>query len=62
MKRNEKEFLSGKTKKGPDVLVEAGDVVELQQSWIERSRSVLTIASTVASIIVAAKAVGLFGE
>ena len=47
---------TGKMKNGPETIVEAGDVVDLPQSWGLRFRDLATVVSTVASIILAAKA------
>ena len=53
---------TGKMKKGPDTIVEAGDVVDLPQSWGNRFRDVASIISTMASVVLAAKAVGVIGD
>ena len=42
--------------------IEAGDVVDLPQSWGVRFRDVASIISTMASVVLAAKAVGVIGE
>jgi len=51
---------TGKTEKGPDAIVEPGDVVDLPQNWGNRLRNYLTIISTITSMVLAAKAVGAF--
>jgi len=53
---------TGKTEKGPDAVVEPGDIVDLPQNWGNRFRNYLTIVSTITSMVIAAKAAGLFGE
>lgn len=53
---------TGKTKRGPETLVEAGDVVDLPQSWGLRFRDMATVLSTVTSALLAARAIGLFGD
>jgi len=53
---------TGRTEKGPDVLVEPGDHVHLHLSWNQRFGDYLGIASTLVSLILAAKAAGLFGK
>ena len=53
---------TGKTEKGPDVLVEPGDVVHLNPNWSQRLESYLRIIPTVTSLILAAKAAGVFGD
>ncbi len=51
-----------KTYRGTNILVEPGDVVEVPANWGLKLREYLGIASTVASLIIAAKAIGLWGE
>lgn len=51
---------SGKTEKGPDALVEPGDMVLLKPDPTQRVDIYLRIISTVTSLLIAAKAVGLF--
>jgi len=53
---------TGKFENGPDILVEAGDVVHLEQNWNERLRNVIQIIPVFTSLILAAKAAGFFGE
>ncbi len=53
---------TGKTVKGPDTIVQMGDMVSVPQSWGERFRDYLTVVSTITSLILAAKAVGVFGN
>jgi protein involved in polysaccharide export with SLBB domain len=48
-----------KTQKGPLVLVEPGDLVDLPQTWSLRLKDYLSIVSTVTSLVIAAKATGL---
>lgn len=50
---------TGKTEKGPGVLVEPGDVVNIPQSWSSKLPNYLGIVSTAASLLIAAKAIGL---
>ena len=47
-----------KTQKGPHCLVGPGDVIDVPISWNQRLNNLLSVASTVASLIIAAKAVG----
>ena len=49
---------TGKHERGVRVLVEAGDVVNVPSTWGQRMKDYLGIASTVTSLIIAAKAVG----
>jgi protein involved in polysaccharide export with SLBB domain len=51
-----------KFESGPDVIVAAGDVVELPQSFGSRFQNYMSILSAVASLVIAGKAVGLFGN
>ena len=53
---------NGKSESGPDVIVEAGDVVHLHPSWSQRFEPYLRILPVVTSLILAAKAAGFFGE
>jgi len=53
---------TGKTEKGPDVLVEPGDIVHLDLAWHQRFGNYLRIVSTFVSLLLAAKAAGFFGE
>lgn len=53
---------TGKTEKGADVIVEAGDVVSLQQTFNLRLQNWVRIIPTITSLLLAAKAAGLFGE
>ncbi len=53
---------TGKIEKGPNVIVEPGDVVHLNPSWNERFRSYIQILPAITSLILAAKAAGLFGK
>lgn len=53
---------TGKSETGPDVIVEAGDVVHLNPSWSLRFEPYLRILPVVTSLILAAKAAGFFGE
>ncbi|NQT25793.1 SLBB domain-containing protein [candidate division KSB1 bacterium] len=50
---------TGKTRKGPETLIEAGDVVDLPQSWGNRVRDLAQVVSAIASVFLAAKAIGL---
>ena len=52
----------GKTEKGPDVLVEAGDIVHLNPSWNHRFENYIRIIPVITSLIIAAKVAGVFGE
>ena len=51
-----------KTEKGPDVLVEPGDVVHLNPGWSERFRNYFQIVSVITSLILAAEVAGLLGN
>ncbi|MFH1941403.1 MAG: hypothetical protein ABIL68_04805, partial [bacterium] len=53
---------SGKEEKGPDVLVEPGDVVHLDATLNERLRNIVQLIPILTSLILAAKAAGIFGE
>ena len=53
---------TGKTEKGPDVLVEPGDVVHLDPSWNVRFGNYIQILPAITSLILAAKAAGFFGD
>jgi protein involved in polysaccharide export with SLBB domain len=53
---------SGKTEKGPDVRVEAGDVVHMHPSWSQRFEPYLRILPVITSLILSAKAAGFFGD
>lgn len=53
---------TGETEKGADVIVEAGDVVNLQQTFNLRLQNWVRIIPTITSLILAAKAAGFFGE
>ena len=48
-----------KTKKGPHALVDPGDVVDVPETWSQKLKNYLGIASTITSLIIAAKAIGL---
>lgn len=48
-----------KTERGPDVLVGPGDVVDVPELWRLQVQSYLSIAYTIASLVIAAKAIGL---
>jgi len=50
------------TEKGPDVLVEPGDTVHLNLAWHQRFGNYLRILSTLVSLVLAAKAAGLFDK
>jgi protein involved in polysaccharide export with SLBB domain len=52
---------SGKSEKGPNALVEAGDVVFLSANMDEKLRNYITIIPVFTSLILAAKAAGLMG-
>ena len=54
--------LDGKTEKGPDVIVEPGDVVHLNPTWNQRISSYLQLIPAITSLILAAHAAGLFGN
>jgi protein involved in polysaccharide export with SLBB domain len=51
-----------KIESGPDVIVEAGDVVDLSQSFGNRFQNYVSVISALASLVIAGKAVGLFGN
>jgi polysaccharide export outer membrane protein len=51
---------TGKTEKGPDVIVEAGDVVHLPQTFNLRVENWVRIIPTITSLFLAAKAAGFF--
>ncbi|HHS13941.1 MAG TPA: hypothetical protein ENN03_09275 [bacterium] len=51
---------SGKTRKGPDVVVEPGDVVHVDSHWTQRFDVIIRIIPTITSLILAAKAAGFF--
>jgi len=53
---------TGKNKSGPEIVVEAGDVIDLPQSWGNRFRDLATVLSTVTSAVLVARAVGLIGN
>jgi len=53
---------TGKTEKGADVIVEAGDVVNLPETFNLRLQNWVRIIPTITSLILAAKAAGFFGE
>lgn len=53
---------TGKTKKGTDIVVEPGDVVDLPTSWDTRVRNWGTMLSAIASSVLAAKAIGIIGN
>ncbi|MBN2031110.1 SLBB domain-containing protein [bacterium] len=53
---------TGKTEKGPDVLVEPGDVVHLNPSWNVRLGNYIQILPAITSLILAAKAAGFLGD
>ncbi len=53
---------TGKTEKGPDVLVDPGDVVHLNPSWNVRLGNYIQILPAITSLILAAKAAGFFGD
>jgi len=48
-----------KTESGPHVLVGPGDIVDVPELWRLRVQSYLGIVSTLAYLVVAAKAIGL---
>ncbi|MEJ2627164.1 MAG: polysaccharide biosynthesis/export family protein [bacterium] len=50
---------TGETEKGPDVIVEAGDVVHLPETFHLRLQNWVQILPTITSLILAAKAAGL---
>lgn len=51
---------SGETRKGPDVVVEPGDVVHVDSHWTQRFDVIIRIIPTITSLILAAKAAGFF--
>ncbi len=51
---------TGKTEKGPDIIVEAGDVVNLGETFNLRLQNWVRIIPTITSLILAAKAAGMF--
>jgi protein involved in polysaccharide export with SLBB domain len=53
---------TGKTEKGADVLVEPGDVVNLNANMDARINNYIQIIPVLASLILAAKAAGFFGK
>ena len=53
---------TGKIEKGPNVIVEPGDVVHLNPTWNERLRNYIQILPAITSLILAAKAAGLLGK
>ncbi len=53
---------TGKTEKGPDVLVEPGDVVHLNPSWNVRFENYIQLLPAITSLILAAKAAGFLGD
>ena len=53
---------SGKTERGPDVVVEAGDVVHLNPSWGQRFEPYLRLLPVITSLILSAKAAGFFDD
>ena len=53
---------TGESQKGPDVVVEPGDVVHLNPSLWQRLSVYITIIPTITSLILAAKAAGFFGK
>ena len=53
---------TGKTRRGPEIIVEAGDVVDLPQSWGNRFRDLAQVVSAMASAFIAARAIGLIGN
>ncbi|MFO7891891.1 MAG: SLBB domain-containing protein [bacterium] len=53
---------TGKTEKGPDIIVEAGDVVNLPETFNLRLQNWVRIIPAITSLILAAKAAGVFGE
>lgn len=48
-----------KTERGPHVLVGPGDIVDVPELWRLRMQSYLGMAYTIASLVIAAKAIGL---
>jgi protein involved in polysaccharide export with SLBB domain len=53
---------SGKTDRGPNQIVSDGDVVDLPQSMANRYQNYMSVISAIASLIIAAKAVGFLGN
>jgi protein involved in polysaccharide export with SLBB domain len=53
---------TGETEKGPDVFVEAGDVVHLKPALNFRVREYLQLFTALTSLFLAANAAGVFGE
>lgn len=53
---------TGKTERGPDVLVEAGDVVHVHTTWSQRLDVYLRLIPTITSLILAAHAAGFFSN
>ena len=53
---------TGKTRKGPDIVVQPGDVVDLPQGWGSHARNWGTFISALASSVLAARAAGLIGN
>jgi protein involved in polysaccharide export with SLBB domain len=53
---------TGKTKRGPDIIVEPGDVVHLKLTLNQRIQNWVQIVPTITSLVLAAHAAGLFGE
>ena len=53
---------TGETENGPDVFVEAGDVVHLKPALNVRVREYLQLFTALTSLFLAANAAGLFGE
>jgi protein involved in polysaccharide export with SLBB domain len=53
---------TGRSEKGSDILVEPGDVVHLSSSWNFRFENYIRIIPTITSLILAAKAAGIFGD
>ncbi len=54
--------LTGKSENGPGVLVEPGDVVHLHPNWGTRLDTIIRTLPTLTSLILAAKAAGLFDK
>ncbi len=53
---------SGNSESGPDVIVEAGDVVHMNPSWSLRFEPYLRILPVITSLVLAAQAAGVFGK
>ena len=53
---------TGETEKGPNVVVEPGDIVQLNPTWNQRLDNYLRFIPTITSLILAAKAAGVFGD